>query len=74
MATTWTEERRQRQAELIRQLKPWTKSTGPRSDEGKARASRNAWKGGHRPQLRELAKEFNAELKLMKRLNDMARR
>ena len=52
----WTDERRARQAEAIRSWQPWRKSTGPRSPEGKARASRNADKGGKRAELRaELA-------------------
>ena len=61
MATTWTPERRARQAELIRQWKPWAKSTGPRSVEGRQRVARNAFKGGHWSQLRELSKLVNAE-------------
>ena len=48
----WTEERRKRQSLLIQKWKPWEKSTGPRSPEGKAKASRNAFKGGIRPLLR----------------------
>ena len=31
----WTPERRARQAELIRQTKPWEKSTGPKTQTGK---------------------------------------
>ena len=73
MATPWTLERRQRQAELIRQWQPWKQSTGPRTPEGKATASRNAWQGGHRAQLRELTKTLNAELAEMRRINNMAR-
>ncbi len=68
MATTWTPERRARQAELIRQWKPWAKSTGPRSLDGKERVSRNAWTGGHRAQLRELTKEINAEVRAAREL------
>jgi hypothetical protein len=47
MGTTssWTPERRVKQAETIRRWQPWSKSTGPRSTEGKARSSRNADKG-----------------------------
>ena len=52
----WTLERRARQAELIRNWRPWQHSTGPRTSEGKARASRNAWRGGMREMLRELAR------------------
>ena len=44
----WTPTERLRQAERIRALCPWTKSTGPRTEAGKARSSRNAWKGGVR--------------------------
>ena len=63
MGNGWTLERRQRQAELIRQWKPWAKSTGPRSSGGKERVSRNAWTGGHRQELRELTKLVNAEVR-----------
>lgn len=68
MANGWTLERRARQAELIRQWKPWAKSTGPRSPEGRKRVSRNAWTGGHRAQLRELSKLVNAEVRASREL------
>lgn len=42
MANGWTPERRARQAAMIRQWQPWRMSTGPTSDEGKARAACNA--------------------------------
>ena len=44
----WSPERRARQAELIRALKPWEKSTGPRTAAGKARVAANALKHGFR--------------------------
>ena len=62
MASGWTPERRARQAALIRTWKPWEKSTGPRSDEGKARTANNGFKGGHWRELRELQKSMNALL------------
>ena len=65
---TWSPERRQRQSELIRQWKPWAKSTGPKSPDGKERVSRNAWQGGHRPELRELARMVNAEVQFARDL------
>ena len=40
--SAWTPERRARQAEIIRKTKPWLKSTGPKTEEGKAISSRNA--------------------------------
>lgn len=44
-SSSWTPERRAKQAEAIRRWQPWSKSTGPRTEEGKARSSRNADKG-----------------------------
>jgi DNA invertase Pin-like site-specific DNA recombinase len=37
----WTPARRKRQSELIRQFRPWTRATGPRTPQGKARAAKN---------------------------------
>ena len=50
----WTTERRQRQAQLIKQWQPWQHSTGARTIEGKAISARNAFKGGFRQQIKEL--------------------
>jgi len=44
-SSSWTPERRAKQAEAIRRWQPWSKSTGPRTNQGKARSSRNADKG-----------------------------
>ena len=68
MANGWTPERRAKQAELIRQWQPWKNSTGPTSADGKATASQNAWKGGVRPQLREVAKVLREQEKLLTEL------
>jgi hypothetical protein len=46
MANGWTLERRERQAALIRTWRPWERSTGPRSEVGKAMASQNSYKHG----------------------------
>ena len=51
----WTDERRQRQAALIRTWQPWRQSTGPRTTAGKGRASRNAFKKSVREELRRIA-------------------
>jgi len=58
----WTTERRARQAALIQTWKPWQQATGPRTPDGKAAASRNAYKGGHWLMLRELSRLVNAEV------------
>lgn len=52
----WTPERRAKQAERIRQWRPWEKSSGPKTEAGKAIASRNADKGGTRAMLRQLSR------------------
>lgn len=57
----WTEEERKRQAERIRQWRPWEQSTGPKTEEGKAIASRNADKGGQRPFLRQLSRALREQ-------------
>ena len=68
MATTWTPERKAKQSQAIRQWQPWLKSTGAKTAEGKAVVSRNAFKGGHRPFMRQLAKELAEECKCAQRL------
>lgn len=47
-----TPEHRRLRAQLIQQWKPWEKSTGPKSAAGKARVSRNAYKGATRGLLK----------------------
>ncbi len=44
----WTEERKKKQAEAIKRWKTWEKSTGPKTNKGKACASHNACKHGLR--------------------------
>lgn len=56
MAKGWAPERRARQAELIRRWRPWEKSTGPKTPEGKARSAMRGYKGGEWKLLRELAR------------------
>ena len=68
-----TPERRAKQSQAIRDWKPWAKSTGAKSPEGKAVVSRNAFKGGHRPHLRQLAKDLAEELQYTQRLVDAYR-
>jgi len=64
MANGWTPERRRRQAELIRRWRPWTKATGPKTDEGKAVAAGNAMKHGLRSaEWLEEQKRINALLR-----------
>lgn len=61
MARQWTTEQRAQQSEKIKQWKPWEKSTGAKTFEGKAISSRNAFKGGIRAMLREIAVFFREQ-------------
>ncbi len=44
----WTPEKRAQKAKIINNNKPWLKSTGPKTIEGRQRASQNAYKHGFR--------------------------
>ena len=63
MSKGWTLERRAQQSAAIRRWQPWAKSTGPRTTDGKARAARNADKGGGWRETRELFKLLNQEMR-----------
>ena len=67
----WKPERRARQAELIRQWKPWARSTGPQSAAGKATVSRSAFKGGDWRELRDLTRLGNEVLREQRRILKM---
>jgi len=58
----WTPERRARQAALIRFWAPWRRSTGPKTEAGKARCAANAVKHGFRsqPRIRQLQRVRHA--------------
>jgi hypothetical protein len=59
MSSVWTQERRAQQASRLHSLKPWMRSTGPRTAAGKARSARNAYKGGVRAAVRLLNRALN---------------
>ncbi len=48
MANGWTLERRKKQSEKIKQWKPWTKATGPKTTAGKRLSCQNSLKHGGR--------------------------
>ncbi len=54
---TWTPEARKAQAEAIRRWKPWTRSTGPKTQAGKETVSRNA--RGPRYEEKKVIKHLN---------------
>ena len=65
-ARIWTPEQRQRQSLAIKQWRPWSKSTGPTSPEGKAAVSRNAFTGGELAKLLRGIKELNQAMRQQK--------
>ena len=48
MGRRWTDEQKARQAALIRSWRPWERSTGPRTPQGKAVSSHNVLVGQER--------------------------
>jgi release factor glutamine methyltransferase len=60
----WTAKKRDKQAEIIQKRKPWLKSTGAKTVEGKERSLQNAWKHGF----------FSADMREIKRLLIVQRR
>ena len=70
MASGWTVERRLRQSQLIKTWHPWKSSTGPKSEAGKARASRNADQGLEWPGLRALRTSLKIQKKLTVQILD----
>ena len=65
-ARKWTPEQRARQAELIHKWKPWQQSTGAKTPEGKAVASKNALAYSLRETLRETNRTNRAVFVQMK--------
>ena len=63
-----TPEHRALRAELIRRWKPWENSTGPKSEDGKARSAMRGFKGGDRPILREVARVLREQAETLKRI------
>lgn len=64
----WTPEQRQRQRELIHRWKPWEKSTGAKTQEGKAKSAKNASKGDTSLEIRKIFKVLNYLLNEQKKL------
>ena len=69
MANGWTPERRARQAEIIRQWKPWDKSTGPTTKVGKETVSKNAYKGGTWKLHQDLSQTLQVQRRRLLELN-----
>lgn len=72
-SAAWTPERRAKQAENIHRWKPWKKSTGPRTPEGKARSSRNADRGVAAMEARILEGRLQARLRAAHKAEEIGR-
>lgn len=68
MANGWTPARRARQAALIHRWKPWKRATGPKTPEGRARVSQNAFKGGWRGKMRDLRRSLREQDQALQQL------
>jgi hypothetical protein len=65
----WTPEQRARQAQRIRQYRPWLKSTGPKTVEGKRKCSRNAYNPRlHTPEIKAIYSYLDATRLFLKTL------
>ena len=62
-ARKWSAAQREQQRKAIQQWKPWEQSTGPVSDQGKRKSSRNAATGPVIGSERMALKELNMLLK-----------
>ena len=69
MNNGWTLERRKRQAELIKNWRPWEKSTGPRTEKGKQASAQRGYKGGERKMLREFAQVLRKQKRVLEKLS-----
>ena len=56
MSYVRTPEHRALRAKLINRWKPWENSTGPKTEEGKAKSAMRGYKGGQRQALRSIAR------------------
>jgi hypothetical protein len=61
-ARKWTAEQRKQQSKKIREWMPWLKSTGAKTEVGKSKSSRNAFKGAVNKQTRLIRQEINSLL------------
>jgi len=73
MANGWTPERRARAAEQIHRWRPWEKSTGPKTPEGKRRSAMRGYKGAVRPKLRGLARALREQEQMLERIGSDSR-
>lgn len=67
-AESWTPERRRKQRDWMLENKPWLKSTGPISEEGKKKSSQNATNHFVKTSLKTLDKIMKRQEKVLQLL------
>jgi hypothetical protein len=68
----WTPEERLRQAELIRNWQPWNHSTGATTEQGKHKASSNAFKHGlYTQDMRRMMQALKEQQEALQEMQDM---
>lgn len=68
----WTDEARLKQSEKIRDWKPWEKSTGAKTPEGKAKSAANNYRRfTNNPELIQVIKKVNEMKKLHRDMQKM---
>lgn len=68
MSKSWTPEQRAAAAQRIHEWKPWERSTGPRTAEGKAISAMNRYQGAKQKVARENARDFRRVMKAIQLL------
>jgi hypothetical protein len=63
----WTASRKAAQSAAIRQWRPWERSTGPKTSNGKTTVARNAYRGV-RPMLRAIAASLKEQRRVLEGL------
>ena len=66
MSNGWTPARKARQSVAVQSWKPWLMATGPKTKQGKAKVSQNAFKGARRPALRQEMTRLRAALRIFR--------
>ena len=65
----WTKEQREKQAEIARARKPWLRSTGPKTEDGKDRIKMNNLKhGAFTRDMRELRRVLHKQRQFLTRV------
>ena len=71
MSYVRTAQHRAMRSAMIHRWKPWLKSTGAKTEEGKRKSAMNAYKGAVRQEQRAIARLLREQLNTINELNDL---